>query len=540
MVKARVMVLLVFPVLLCTASTVEADFVFGAPASTGTGWIAACFSADGLDVYFHLGTDYVASIWTAHRDSPDAAWGPAVNLGPTVNSPGFDGTPWLSPNKLELYFNSNRDGGNYDVWVTTRATVDDDWGTPVNLGEPVNSAGEEGCLSLSADGLEFYMISDRPGGSGGWDLWTARRATVNDAWETPVNLGSTINTSAMENFPCVSADNLVLFFASARPGGYGGLDLYMARRATTGDAWDVPVNLGPKVNSSSHENCARISADGATLYFFSVRPGGILSQDLWQASVIPIVDFNGDGNVDGCEVCTMADVWGIDDSVCDIGPMPWGDEVVDVEDLKVLAEFIGEPIEDPTLLAHWALDETEGDVASDSASGKDGTLFGDPAWRPDAGMVNGALEFDGTDDCIVVSGRVVNPADGPFSILAWVQGGAPGQVLISQVNGTNWLILDPSGGAPMTELSLVGRNPIPPLVCHAVITDGAWHRIGLVWDGAARSLYVDGIPAGQDTQLGMPDCSGGLNIGCDKEQTAGTFFSGLIDEVRIYSRAVKP
>lgn len=250
-------ILMIVTIALAIVGNAKADFVFDTSVSTGTGWIAPCFSADGLDVYFHLGTDYVASIWTAHRDSPDAEWSPAVKLGPTVDSPGFDGTPWLSPNKLELYFNSNRDGGNYDVWVTTRATVDDDWGTPVNLGAPVNTAGEEGCLSLSADGLELYTISDRAGGSGGWDLWVARRETLNDPWQVPVNLGPTINTSAMENFPCLSADGLCLFFASNRSGGSGGLDLYMARRSTASAPWGTPVNLGPSINSSSHENCAK-------------------------------------------------------------------------------------------------------------------------------------------------------------------------------------------------------------------------------------------------------------------------------------------
>jgi hypothetical protein len=315
----------------------------------------------------------------------------------------------------------------------------------------------------------------------------------------------------------------------------------MARRTTTSDPWGTPVNLGPKVNSSSHENCARISADGATLHFFSLRPGGILSQDLWQVPVIPIVDFNGDGNVDGCEVCMIVDAWGTDDSLCDIGSMPWGDGVVDLEDLRTLAEHIGAPLDDPTLVAHWALDETEGQVASDSAGGKDGTVFGNPVWRPGAGVVDGALEFDGGDDCIVVSGGVVDPADGPFSVLAWVQGGGPGQAIVSQVDGVNWLIIDALQGSLATALvPPPSRDPVWPLVSEAVITDGSWHRIAFVWDGATRALYVDESLVAEDAQSSLASGSGGLHIGCDTDRTGGTFFSGLIDDVRIYNRAVRP
>jgi len=108
-----------------------------------------------------------------------------------------------------------------------------------------------------------------------------------------------------------------------------------------------------------------------------------------------LVDFNGDGLVDGGDVLVMANHWGENYAPCDIGPTLWGDGVVDIEDLKVLAEYIGEPVGDPTLIAHWAFDETEGMIAADSAGVNDGTVMGIPAWQPDGGKVGGALEFDG-------------------------------------------------------------------------------------------------------------------------------------------------
>jgi hypothetical protein len=134
---------------------------------------------------------------------------------------------------------------------------------------------------------------------------------------------------------------------------------------------------------------------------------------------------------------------------------------------------------------------------------------------------------------------VLDPADGPFSILAWIQGGAPGQVVISQLNGANWLRADSTRGCLITELCAWGRNGIP-LSSDVKFLDGNWHRIGFVWDGLNRSLYVDDILAAMDTQKGLASSMGGLNIGCGSDSAAETFFSGLIDDVRIYRRAVQP
>ena len=77
-----------------------------------------------------------------------------------------------------------------------------------------------------------------------------------------------------------------------------------------------------------------------------------------------------------------------------------------------------------------------------------------------------------------------------------------------------------------------------PLFSEIVITDGQWYRIGLVWDGSHRTLYVDGVVVAEDTQPGLEGSQMGLYIGVDKNYETGTFFSGLIDDVRIYNRAL--
>jgi hypothetical protein len=276
-----------------------------------------------------------------------------VNLGPTINSSSKDSGPSISVDGLSLFFDSVLPGGygDTDIWVSTRPTLSDPWGEPVNLGPIVNGSYRDSAPSISHDGLELYFGDIgvgpfRPGGYGGGDLWVTTRATTEDEWSTPVNLGPTVNSSSFDASPNISGDGLALFFYSRRGGGYGYLDIWLSRRTTTDDPWGIPVNLGPPVNTSNDDVHPSISADGSTLYFASTRHGGSGRSDLYKASIDPIVDLNGDGIVDAVDICIMVDFWGTDEPLCDIGPMPWGDGVVDIQDLIVLAEHLFEGLGD--------------------------------------------------------------------------------------------------------------------------------------------------------------------------------------------------
>ncbi|MGE5295235.1 MAG: LamG domain-containing protein, partial [Solirubrobacterales bacterium] len=161
-----------------------------------------------------------------------------------------------------------------------------------------------------------------------------------------------------------------------------------------------------------------------------------------------------------------------------------------------------------------------------------------PIWQPTGGKVKGALQFDGNDD-YVSTPFVRDPSQGPFSVFAWVKGGTPGQVILSQTTGVNWLMADPSDGALATELKSAGRAG-KALKSAASVTDGAWHRVGFVWDGSNRILYVDGIEAAKDTQTALAGTYAGMQIGAGSALAPGTFWSGWIDDVRIYNRVVGP
>jgi hypothetical protein len=202
---------------------------------------------------------------------------------------------------------------------------------------------------------------------------------------------------------------------------------------------------------------------------------------------------------------------------------------------------------DPTLIAYWALDEMEGTVAHDSSGDNDANIIGDPVWQPDGGIVDGALQLDGVDD-YVLTGFVLNPVDGQISVFAWIKGGAPEHVIISQSDGfgtgETWLGMDALGGNLMTGLvpPPLGRFIPQPLDSQTVITDGQWHHIGLVWDGSYRILYADGVEVAKDTtaQNLLKSATGGLYIGASKNFDEGTYFSGLIDDIRIYDEALSP
>jgi len=545
----KVIALVLVLVLGIVVEVANADFTFGTPINLGPTVNSSAHEGtpvmptDGLSLFFDANRSggYGAfDVWVITRATTDDEWGTPVNLGAPVNTSSWEGVPSISADGLSLFISSNRSGGSggMDIWISTRETIDDPWGTPANLGQKVNSVNDDWSQSISASGLKLYFSSNRPGGSGNEDLWITMRATTDDEWSIPVNLGSPVNTSAGEINPSISVDDLSLFFFSGRPGGYGSRDIWVTTRATTDNEWRTPVNLGSPVNTSAMDQGAIFSADSSTIFFCSNRSGGYGGLDLWQVSISPVVDLNGDGIVDAADMCIMVDHWGENYSLCDIGPTPLGDGIVDVQDLVVLAEHLFEAVNDPTLVAHWPLDEAEGGIAQDSAGDNFGYVIGGPTWQPSSGQVNGAIQLDGVDD-VVVAGPPLNPADGPLSVLAWVQGGAPGQTIISEPAGQDWLSLDPLTGHLMTELTSAGHSATP-LQSQAVITDGNWHRIGFVWDGLYRTLYVDGIAVAEDTQDGLVSPASGFYIGTGKAMAPDTFFSGLIDDVRIYNRAVSP
>jgi hypothetical protein len=200
-------------------------------------------------------------------------------LGPAVNSLGFgDYSPELSRDGLTLYFSSSRPGGvgEADLYVTTRESTDDPWEPPRNLGPTVNSPYFDGQPSISANGKMLYWDSDRPDGLGDFDIWMATREAVCEMFGPAVNVGPPVNTPGPDFGPAIIHNERQLFFSSGRPGNVGQIDIWVVERRKNkkrAGAWGhshqrryAELAILPAM-PTFHGN-------GKGVCFMSVRPGG--------------------------------------------------------------------------------------------------------------------------------------------------------------------------------------------------------------------------------------------------------------------------
>jgi len=218
-------------------------------------------------------------IFRATRAEPDDAFGAPE----TVVTDAW--TPEVSDDGLELFFLreirpewTDVDG---DLFVMRRADRSSPFGNPARI-DGVRTPFLEASPSVTGDGLTLYFHSTRPDGEGRTDLWVATRRRRDAPFGRPRNLVE-LNTPFHDHAPCVSSDGGILFFASNRPGGAGGEDIWVALRdESTGLFGNArPVD---DVNSTAVEKAPEISADGGRLYFRSTRAGGAGRADLYVAA----------------------------------------------------------------------------------------------------------------------------------------------------------------------------------------------------------------------------------------------------------------
>jgi len=210
----------------------------------------------------------------------DGIWQTRTKLTEPVNTGNNEGAQCISPDGNYLFFticNAEKGYGGCDIYWAKREK--NGWSNPKNCGTKVNTKYWESQPSISSDGKTIYFTSNRPGGYGGMDIWKTEMISEG-VFSEPINLGEMINTPYDECSPFIHFDQQTLYFSSDGHLGMGGKDLFYTTLQAD-KTWNTPVNLGYPINSYKDESGIFINAQGNVAYFASDRPGGFGGLDIY-------------------------------------------------------------------------------------------------------------------------------------------------------------------------------------------------------------------------------------------------------------------
>jgi tetratricopeptide (TPR) repeat protein len=213
-----------------------------------------------------------------------------TNIGAPINSEDAEYVPIISADEsvliytyvgkkstgglMDADFKKDPQGDYYeDIFISQRAN--EHWEEPQSIGSNINTKHNDAAIAISADGQDLYTFysTEKDGG----DIYVCH--LIGDKWSLPEKLGSTINTKSWEGSCSISGDNKFLYFASERPGGLGGKDIYVSEKKANG-TWGPAENLGPTVNTPYDDDSPFIHTDGITLYFSSQGHNSIGGYDI--------------------------------------------------------------------------------------------------------------------------------------------------------------------------------------------------------------------------------------------------------------------
>jgi hypothetical protein len=196
-----------------------------------------------------------------------------TNIGKEVNSEYADYYPWIPANESFVAFTSRRKGnvGNlvdYDGYYTSDIYISEvkegSWIKAKNAGPTLNTADDEQVVGLTSDGKTMLIYIDHQATFG--DLYSSENKGKGFTKAEPY--GANVNSKSLETAGSITSDGNILLFASDKPGGVGGTDIYMSRKLPTGE-WGEAFNLGPNINTKYNEDFPHLSEDNGTLYFAS-------------------------------------------------------------------------------------------------------------------------------------------------------------------------------------------------------------------------------------------------------------------------------
>ncbi len=209
----------------------------------------------------------------------EKGFSPAVSLGNIINTADNEGAETMNADGTLLFFTAcNRmDGyGSCDIYFSQK--LKGNWTAAMGIGKPINTSAWEAQPSFSSDGRALYFASSRPGGLGGKDIWVSY-LDEQLKWSEPQNLGPNINTANDDQCPFIHADNQTLYFTSAGWPGMGGGDIYISRKTDTG--WTKAENLGYPINTETDDNGLAVSYDGKMAFLASNRENGFGGLDIY-------------------------------------------------------------------------------------------------------------------------------------------------------------------------------------------------------------------------------------------------------------------
>ena len=222
---------------------------------------------------------YPEDFYFSEYSSSAQSWSPAKNLGPPINSERNEGAPAISQDGRIIIFTTcdHPDGvGSCDLFYAVKEG--EQWSEPRNMGPAINSESWDSQPCLSHDGKTLFFASNRPGGIGGRDIWYSE--LVSGRWTEAQNLAEPVNTPGHEAAPFLHADDMTLYFSSSFHPGFGGNDLFVTHREEQG--WAAPQNLGYPLNTSAEESNIFVNASGQRGFINSTRDGGLGNSDIYE------------------------------------------------------------------------------------------------------------------------------------------------------------------------------------------------------------------------------------------------------------------
>ena len=208
-------------------------------------------------------------------------WDYPDNIGNVVNTMYHDSNVGLSKDGKELFIYKDENEG--DIYVSNQ-DESGNWTYPVPLDKHINTDFSETSLSLSPDGSTIFFASNKPGGEGGFDIWVSHRNAKGN-WEKAENLGPQINTPFDEDGPFIGFDGKTLYFSSRGGNGMGGFDIYRVEYDSASQAWSAPTNMGYPINTPDDDIYFTPSKDGKHAYYATVKEDGLGYTDLYMLKV---------------------------------------------------------------------------------------------------------------------------------------------------------------------------------------------------------------------------------------------------------------